>query len=197
MEKKDSIKKFWAGIFFVACIVVIVSVIFVIGVERGFLERKVAMTVFFREVGGLVEGASVRLSGVTVGTVAKIDFLQEDVAGRSVRVRLSLFKKFEKQLHRSAHFAIMTEGVLGDKVLEIRTTADPVRPDLTQPVIGDDPLNVQNLAETFGSAAQSMQKTSESINGLADNIEDVSIVTRRLLMRLEEKVIEGNLFKVF
>lgn len=197
MEKKDSFKKFWAGVFFIACVMVIVTAIFVIGVERGFTERKIGMTVLFREVGGLVEGAAVRLSGVTVGTVSKIDFLPEDVAGRSVRVRLSLFRKFEKQLHRSAHFAIMTEGILGDKVVEIRTTADPVRPDLTQPVIGDDPLDVQNLAEKFGSAAQSLQRTSDSVNGLADNIEDVSVELRRVLLRIEEKVMEGNLFKVF
>ncbi len=204
MEKKDAIKKFWAGFFFISCIVVIVGVIFVIGVERGFTERKFGMTVLFREVGGLVEGAPVRLSGVTVGSVATIDFLNEDVAGRTVRVRLKLFKKFEKQLHKSVHFSIMTEGVLGDKVVEIRTATDAVRPDLSQPVIGEDPLDVQNLAQKFGDAAQSLQETSKSIqetaqsvDNLSDDLQDASKEMRRLMMRVEEKVVEGNLFKVF
>jgi len=197
MENKDFWKKFWAGTFFIFCVVVIVASIFVIGVERGFTEPKFSMTVLFREVGGLVEGAPVRLSGVTVGAVSSITFLEEEVAGRGVKVKLNLFKKFEKQLHKSRDFAIMTEGVLGDKVVDIRTSSAVLRPDLTQPVIGDDPLDVQNLAEKFGNAAQALQKTSASINALSGDIQDVSNVTRRLLMRVEQRVVDGSLFKVF
>jgi ABC-type transporter Mla subunit MlaD len=197
MEQRDSIKKFWAGTFFVFCIVLIAGSIFVIGVERGFMERKFTMTVLFREVGGLVEGAPVRLSGVTVGTVATIDFLNEEVAGRNVRVRLNIFSKFEKQLHKSSDFTIITEGVLGEKVVEIRTASDFSRPDLRQPIIGEDPLDMKGMADKVGSTAQSLQETSQAVTRLAGDLQDVSGVLRRLLMRIEEKVIEGDLFKVF
>jgi phospholipid/cholesterol/gamma-HCH transport system substrate-binding protein len=197
MKERDFLKKFWAGIFFISCIVVIVAVIFVIGLERGFTERKFTMVVLFREIGGLIEGAPVRLSGVTVGTVGRIDFLETEVAGRGVRVQLSLFKKFERQLKKSQNFAIKTEGVLGGKVVEIHAVPDFVRQDLSQPVIGDDPLDVQNIAERFGEAATALKETSHSVNHVSTDIQDVASVLRRMLMRMEERVIEGNLFKVF
>lgn len=197
MREKDFTKKFWAGIFFIASLFVIGIAIFVIGVERGFTEPKFTMTVLFQEVGGLGEGAPVRLSGVTVGTVAKIDFLGQEVSGRGVRVRLSIFKKFEKQLHKSTSFVIGTEGVLGDKVVGIHTSPEFVREDLSQPVLGGDPLDVKSIAEKFGSAAQSLQEASDSINQLSTEMQDMSASLRRILVRIEQKLIEGNLFKVF
>lgn len=197
MKERDFFKKFWAGIFFVSCIVVVVAAIFVIGLERGFLEPKFTMTVLFREIGGLIDGAPVRLSGVTVGTVSRIDFLKTEVAGRGVRVQLSLFKKYQDQLKKSRNFAIKTEGLLGGKVIEIHTVPDFVRPDLFQPVIGVDPLDVQTLAEDLGDAATAFQQTAHSVDLAAEDIQDVSSVLRRVLMRVEERVIEGNLFKVF
>ena len=93
MKKKDLIKKFSAGIFFFACVVMIVGVVFVLGLEKGFTEPKFRMTVVFHKVGGLAIGAPVRLSGVTVGTVSDIDFLDEEISDRSVTVGLNLSLK--------------------------------------------------------------------------------------------------------
>jgi ABC-type transporter Mla subunit MlaD len=148
-------------------------------------------------VGGLTAGSPVRLSGVTVGVVANIDFLDEEVAGRGVKVELNLYKKFQKQLYKSTRFAIITEGVLGEKIIEITTSPGFRRADITTPIIGEDPLDVQNLAETFGDTAVSLLEASKSIQGIINEVRDISAATKRLLNRIEQRVIEGNLFKVF
>ena len=64
MEKKYFIRKFVAGLFFIGCLLMIAGIVFVIGVEKGLTESKFKMTVLYQEVGGLVIGAPVRLSGV-------------------------------------------------------------------------------------------------------------------------------------
>jgi len=204
MKGKDLLKKFLAGVFFVLCILLITTVVFVIGVEKGFTEPKFQMTALFREVGGLAEGAPVRLSGVTVGTVYIIDFLDKEKNGRGVRVIMSLFERYRRQLYKSAKVAIITEGILGEKIIEIKTAPDFWRKDLNEVIIGEDPLDVQNLAETFGEAAVALLEAGKAIDlVIADvqkisfELKDISIETRRLMQRIEQRVIEGNLFKVF
>ena len=178
-------------------IALIVGVVFVIGVERGLTEPKFEMTVLFRKVGGLMPGAPVRVSGVTVGTVANIDFLDQEVEGRGVRVTLNLYQKYERQLRKSVRTSVITEGVLGEKILEISTHPEYDRADLAQPVIGVDPLDVEDLAETFGAAAESLLETSKTIDMITREIGAISLSTRRLLNRIEQRLIDGDLFKLF
>ena len=197
MHNRDVTRKFLAGLFFISAVVLIVIVVFLLGVEKGFTQPKFEMTALFIKVGGLSMGAPVRLSGVTVGTVSDIDFLDEEVDGRGVKVVLNLFKRYQKQLYKCTSIAIITEGVLGDKIVEITTSPHFRRDDLSLPVIGEDPLDVQSLAETFGEAALALLETSENLDTIAKELKLVSITTRRLLIRIEQRVIDGTLFKVF
>lgn len=112
-------------------------------------------------------------------------------------VRLSLYKKYKKQLQKSVNVAIITEGVLGDKMIEISTAPDGYRADLAKPVIGEDPLDVQNLAETFGEAAVAMLETSKALDRITRELDSISGTTKRLLNRVEQRIIDGTLFRVF
>lgn len=197
MERKDTLKKFFAGLFFVIGISLFLIIVFLIGVERGMTEAKFQITVLFQDVGGLALGAPVRLSGVNVGTVSRIDFLSEKVNDRGVKVALNIFRKYKKQLEVPAIYAIKTEGVLGQKIVEITPGTINAPAVLAQPIIGQDPLDVQNLAQAF-------QDTAISLNGLTSQVTDIikelnylSRTSKRVLDRIEERVIDGKLLKLF
>src|ERR1041384_3751097 len=100
MDRAEFIKKFLAGLFFVCGIGLLVIVVFVIGLERGFSEPKFQVTVLFKEVGGLGQGAPIRISGVIVGVVGPISFLDEEIEGRSIKVVLNIYKKYEPQFKK-------------------------------------------------------------------------------------------------
>ncbi len=194
---RDLNKKFLAGIFFIASVVIIGVAVFSIGMEKGLTEPKFRMTAYFNEVGGLTIGAPITLSGVHVGTVADIDFVHPEVDGRGVKVDMNLYKRYQTQLHKSMDFIIKTEGVLGEKIIDIQTHPDFYRADLSQPVFGQDPLDVQTLAGTFGAAAESLSETAKTIDVVFKEMRQISGTTTRLLNRIEQRLIEGNLFKVF
>ncbi len=197
MDKRDFIKRLYAGIFFIIGLGLIMVVILAIGMEKGLTQPKFQVTVLFREVGGLSEGAPVRLSGVTIGTVAHIDFLKEHIRGRSVKVILNIFQRYKEQFAQGTRFAIKTEGVLGEKLVEISIDDVSGRLDLTQPIIGEDPLDVQDLANTFTEAAVSFKDASASIDDVIDELQNISRATRRLMHRVEERLLDGTLFKIF
>jgi ABC-type transporter Mla subunit MlaD len=223
MDKKELMRQFLAGIFFFVGIFLIVMFIFFLGRDKGLAQAKFQVVVLYRHVGGLMEGAPVRLAGVNVGSVDNIDFLKQEVDSRRVKVTLNIFSRYKEQLQKDLKFAVKTEGILGEKLVEIDVLAETPKADLTRPVIGEDPIDVQDLAEVFGEAAesftrtaeqlnkidvlgltevmgetsQSLLTTSERINDIMGELEEITFKSKRILDRVEQRIIEGNLFKVF
>ena len=197
MEKRDFVKKLYAGIFFMIGILLIFVVVMAIGMEKGIAQPKFQVQVLFKEVGGLGVGAPIRLSGVNIGTVGKIDFLDEKKDGRGVQITLNVFRKYRKQLEKASSVGIKTEGLLGGKIIAISANDTNRQFDLSQPIIGEDPLDVQDLAESFGDTAVSLTETSKSINLIMEEMQRISRTSKRLLDRIERRAIEGTLFKVF
>jgi phospholipid/cholesterol/gamma-HCH transport system substrate-binding protein len=222
-ERKEFIKKFFAGSFFLIGMFLILLAIFVIGKDKGFTQPKFQIAILFKDVGGLIEGAPVQLAGVNVGTVSHISFLDKAVQGRRVKVKVNIFDRYKKQLSQEVRFNIKTEGILGGKFVEINIEKGGHKVDFDQPMFGDDPLNVQDLAQVFADAAEAFTKTSEDfskidvqelskvlsetakslaktakgINTVLTEMHYISIKSKRLLDRVEQRIIDGNLFKVF
>src|SRR5208282_3021200 len=113
------LKKFAAGLFFIIGLTLIAVSVFFIGIDRGLTEPKFQVITLFNQVGGLVEGSPIRISGVDVGLVGAIDFLNEPIEGRSLKVRLDIFKKYEFEFRKCSKISIRTEGVLSHKLIEI------------------------------------------------------------------------------
>src|SRR3989338_3202697 len=223
MEKKESAQKFLAVLFFMTGIALLVFFVFMIGKDKGLAQSKFQVVVLYKNVGGLMEGAPVRLAGVTVGNVARIDFLERAVEGRRVRVVLNIFGKYRKQLQKILSFAIKTEGILGEKLVELDVLSESPAMDLSRPVRGEEPLDVQDMAQVFAEAAQAFTETterlnqvdilgltevmgkssesllitSEGMNEILDELQEMTRKSNRLLDRIEQRVIDGNLFKVF
>lgn len=227
MEKTELTKKILAGVFFISGLILMAVIVFILGKDKGLAQSKFQITVLYKNVGGLMEGAPVRLSGVNVGHTADIDFLDEEIDGRRVSVVLNILQRYKKQLEKDLRFVIVTEGILGEKLIEIYVvgpaSGGQKKTDLTRPIIGEDPLDVQDLAEVFTKAAESFTKTSEElskidilelskvmeessrallitargINAMMDELQDLTKKSKRLLDRIEQRIIEGELFKVF
>jgi len=66
------------GVFVALAIVIGGSVAFVIGNQRNVFKRKTTFHASFNNVGGLRGGSPVRVAGVTVGTVGRVEFSDSD-----------------------------------------------------------------------------------------------------------------------
>ena len=191
------IKKLAAGVFFIAGLVLIAVSVFFIGIDRGLTEPKFQVIALFNQVGGLVEGSPIRISGVDVGVVGAVDFLSQPIEGRSLKVRLDIFKKYEFEFRKCAKISIRTEGVLGQKLIEISEDHALKSFDLSAPIIGEDPLDVEDMAAVITSTAVSLQATSQGVQDVLHEWKYISIKTKKILNRVDERLLDGSLFKVF
>ncbi|HQP09747.1 MAG TPA: MlaD family protein, partial [Candidatus Omnitrophota bacterium] len=164
METREFKIKFFTGAFFLIGLGMIFWIIFTIGKDKGFTQPKFRMDILFGNVGGLIEGAPVQLSGVNIGTVSEINFLDQEDQGKRVRVRVNIFNKYRNQLEQKVRFSIKTEGILGEKLIEIAVSEDGQKVNFLKAAIGEDPINVQDLAHVFADAAESFTLTSQVFN---------------------------------
>ena len=198
MDTSDGqFKKIAAGLFFIIGLGLIAMIIFFIGLDRGLTQPKFRVIVLFNQVGGLAEGSPIRISGVNVGVVGAVDFLSQPIEGRSLKVRLDIFKKYEFEFRKCSRISIRTEGVLGQKLIEISEDRSLKAFDPAAIIIGEDPLNVEDMAAVITSTAVALQDTSHRLQDVLHEWKYISVKTKKLLNRIDERLLEGNLFKVF
>jgi len=105
------------GAFILAGLGVFLAIIYLLGAQARYFERKYDLVAEFDEVGGLIEGATVRLAGVQIGRVTGVSLPPEP--GGKVRVTLTIAKRFANRIRRDSEARIVTQGLLGDKLVEI------------------------------------------------------------------------------
>lgn len=195
--KNDFSKELTAGLFFIIGLILMVFLLFFVGSKEGFAQPKFSLEVLFKNVGGLEVGAPVRLSGVNVGSVSKVDFIEHPIVDRKVRVVLNIYEKYKNRVEKCSDFSIKTAGILGDKLIEIAPPEEGTICEIKRPLIGKDPLDIQNWAENLQETSDSFRKLSEETTKIAKQLSYVSYTFKRLLDRIENKLIKGNLLKVF
>jgi phospholipid/cholesterol/gamma-HCH transport system substrate-binding protein len=108
-------RQFKVGIFVFVALAIGVGLIFAIGNQQNLFIAKTAYKARFSDVGGLREGSPVRIAGVSVGTVVRIDL---DNSGKIV-VTFGVRSDARRLIRQGSVASIVSKGMLGDQLLEI------------------------------------------------------------------------------
>lgn len=109
------------GIFITAGLGLVMSAILMLGGSDNLFARKNRYFAKFITVEGLISGAKVILGGVPIGTVEDISF---DNAERKITVTLSVSKASGDWIRKDSTVEIATQGVLGDKYLNVNVGSE-------------------------------------------------------------------------
>jgi phospholipid/cholesterol/gamma-HCH transport system substrate-binding protein len=146
----------------VAFLVGTVAIVSFSGIREYFRPTFPLYTVM-KQVSGLKPGAVVMLSGVRVGNVTGLAIAPEGKGG--VRVAMNIFTDNADDVRRDAHASLGSQGLLGDKYIELAAgtaMAPPVSPGAT--ITGDTPTD---FSEVVGSAQDATAKLTEVLDELA------------------------------
>ena len=105
------------GIFFVATLLILGAGVFLIGNQRLLFRRTYRIKAEFQTVAGLNNGADVRVGGIHLGTVRYIS-LPASPSGK-LTVAMDLANSTKKIIRQDSVATIKTEGMVGDKYVEI------------------------------------------------------------------------------
>ncbi|MBM4160154.1 MAG: MCE family protein [Ignavibacteria bacterium] len=114
MEKRSSAIRL--GIFIVIGVAAVVVAIFLVGKEEGLFRESFRVSSYFGTIEGLRTGASVRLAGVDIGVVDRIEISPEE---NKVRVGLKLNAEVKKFIKRDSYASIEQEGLVGNKYVAL------------------------------------------------------------------------------
>lgn len=122
------------------------------------------MRVVFGFASGLREAAPVRLAGVEVGLVKKLEVFVDDQDQRKTKVKVSIWMKDDISFPSDSKITINQLGILGEKYLEIipGTSQDMVKEDSV--LIGHDPVPIEKITEKVDSLMAKLETTMDSIN---------------------------------
>jgi len=168
--RREIALKFRVGVFVLVALATFLGLVYALGARARLFEARYTIHADFTEVGGLVEGATVRLAGVQIGRVAGVHLA--GAPGGKVRVDLNIARRYAERIRKDSVARIETQGLLGDKIVEI-TVGTTVAPALAS---GDvlaarDPADFGRMlaagAETakgVAALATALRETAETVN---------------------------------
>jgi len=184
-ERREIALKFRVGVFVLVALAVFLGLVYALGARARLFEARYRIHADFTEVGGLVEGATVRLAGVQIGRVTGVRLPGEP--GGKVRVDLTIARRYSDRIRKNSIARIETQGLLGDKIVEItvgNATAPPVAPG--EVLAARDPADFGRViaagaetAKDVGALAATLRETAEKVNQ-SKLIEDAATTVNKL-----------------
>ena len=154
-ERRELGVKFRVGLFVLVALAVFLATIYALGARARLFEARYVVYADFTEVGGLTEGATVRLAGVQIGRVSGVHLPGEP--GGKVRVDLDITRRYADRIRKDSVARIETQGLLGDKVVEI-TVGTAATPALRagEVLAARDPTDFGRVLNEGAGAVQDM-----------------------------------------
>ncbi|RAK69996.1 MlaD family protein [Hymenobacter edaphi] len=156
------------GLFVLAGLSCLIVTLFMLGRQQNLFSRSLLVEADFRNVSGLLTGNNVRLGGIPVGTVRRIQIINDT----TIRVTLSLSRDAQPFVRRNAVATIGTDGLVGNTIINLTAQpapAPPVRagdrlPTRTLPGIDDllSTLSVSN--RNLVGITQDMHEITRKLN---------------------------------
>lgn len=156
------------GLFVMAGLLFLIFSLYMIGRNRNLFGSSFTISANFRNVNGLMLGNNVRFSGIDVGTVQKIEIVSDTL----VKVTMIIDEGVRKFVKKNAVASVGTDGLMGNKVININSqpgNVDPVSPGFVlaslRPIEGDEMLRTLNTTnENMAAISTDLKRITQRLN---------------------------------
>jgi phospholipid/cholesterol/gamma-HCH transport system substrate-binding protein len=165
------------GLFvLVALLVIAVGIFYVTG--SSFWGPKYQLKTFFPEVAGVSDGAPVRLDGVDIGNVLTVRMTTQTAnrpveKSRNIEVTMRLDKRFQAMILTDSTATLVTEGLLGNRYVNISRglTGVPLKdgqevPGTAEKSLADVMASMQGLTADFQVMVTDLQNGKGTLGKL-------------------------------
>ena len=185
-----------SGMFISALLLVVMVTIFMLNKENPFFSSKVMIKTQVQSAQNLKDGAAVQLRGIKVGSIQSIEFKNLS----TLQITLGINAKYKEWIKKDSEISFKTQGVLGDKFMEISGGTDE------SPGVSDGDILVTNensqidhiitkgedLVVAAGGILNKLDKImgnveEKRINKILTNLENLSANSNKVMATLNDK----------
>ncbi len=107
---------------------------------------------------GIIKGTAIKTAGIPVGAI-------KDVRLQDGQARVDITVKSDVPLYSSASIEIKSQGILGDKIIEVNpgSPTDPELPEDGQILVVKDKGSLDNMIASIGEITGSLKKVSDAL----------------------------------
>jgi phospholipid/cholesterol/gamma-HCH transport system substrate-binding protein len=166
-------KAFRLGAFIVGTLLIFAAGVFWIGGKEFLFASTYRLNAEFPNVAGLGDGAEVRVGGIHEGTVRRIDLPRR--THEKVRVVMDLKGPTRDVVKKDSVAAIRSEGLVGDKYVEISFGSDPApKVNSGDTIQSELPLDISDLVKKTNSLLDSAQGAMQNVDDTVGNLKSIS-----------------------
>jgi phospholipid/cholesterol/gamma-HCH transport system substrate-binding protein len=162
--KEQSANRAKLGAFVLVAITFLIVGLYYIGSKKNIFHSSIKVSADFNNVGGLMPGNNVRFNGINVGTVTKL----YSISDTAIKVDFTIDEGSIKFISKNAIVAIGTDGLLGNKLIEIAPGEKG-----GQPVQEGDILKARNPIQ-MDKELQTLTTTNDNLKVITDNLKGIS-----------------------
>jgi phospholipid/cholesterol/gamma-HCH transport system substrate-binding protein len=156
------------GMMVLAGLVVLVLTLYGIGKNKGLFGLNFQLRTRFTNASGLMAGNNIRFAGIQVGTVKDIQIINDS----AIEVTMSIDQRVKPFIHANAMASIGTEGLMGNKVINITPSSGPAA------AAGEGAILPAQRNINTDEMLQTLYKTN-------NNIADISEALKEAIHRLQ------------
>ena len=162
--KEQSANKAKLGAFVLIATTFLILGLYYIGSKKNIFHSTINVSANFNNVNGLVSGNNVRFNGINVGTVSKVSSSSDT----TIKVDFTIDKESTKFIMKNAIASIGTDGLLGNKLINISPGKEGSKSvEEGSVLITLNPLQMDNALRT-------LTMTNDNLKVITDNLKGVS-----------------------
>ena len=162
------------GLFVLVGLSVLAAGIFYV-TGAGTIGPKYRLITYLPDVSGLVHGAPVRLNGVEIGNVESINLAPHTPGkvrpkNRNIEVVMRVSRKYESDILTDSTASLVTEGLLGNRYVNISLGVTGAELKDGQEVPGAEERAMKEVMERSADVLGNLQTLSEDIQELVNGV---------------------------
>jgi phospholipid/cholesterol/gamma-HCH transport system substrate-binding protein len=179
METHTQKFKVRLGLFIAGGIALFVIAIFIIGRQKHLFNPVFRLYTTFYNVSGLEVGSNIRFSGINVGTVDRIQIINDS----TVRVDMMILKTAQPFIKTDCEAGIGSAGIIGDRILIISQGSDNAKLAKDGQQIGSkEPVETDAIMASLQVTAGNAEIISDQLAQIMFNINNGNGTLGKLIM---------------
>jgi phospholipid/cholesterol/gamma-HCH transport system substrate-binding protein len=163
MQKK-TVNNIRLGFFVLVATTFLIAALYLIGNNRNLFDSTFTVKATFFKVNGLMKGNNVRFSGIDVGTVKSVQIASDS----SVEVTMIIESEARKFIRKNAVASIGTDGLMGNKLVEIDNTREP-----GESVEDGDVITTRRPIET-DQMLRTLERTNNDLSEITRDLKEIA-----------------------